>query len=613
MSSPARPTTATDLSARPSAGRSRWLPGMPPAAGLVLAVLAAGLVIAIGASGATVERYVGESVAIFGVAALAQDLLIGRAGQFSIGGAAFLSVGAYTCGLLTLHGSPNVLVVLVASAVAGAVVGVVVGLTAVRLRGLYLLVASLALHFIVGYFAVRLQRAYAPSGFIIPPSSVGSVTFVASRAGYFSCWVVVVLVIGLVAAVSRAYPGRAWSLVRESEISARLVGVRTGTWKLVAFGLSSALTSMAGCMFAYFAGVVTASSFGFDVAVTLIVMVFVGGQRTSVGPLLGATFVLALPYLVRDGANGAHLGVSPTNFASVSSIVYGVALLVVLIAAPGGIAAAPRALAGVTERAGRLVRRGRGDGEPRPSDGGRLPLGAPSDPAADQAAGQAARGVLEVADLTVRYSGGASAVERVSLTARPGEIVAIVGRNGSGKTSVLRAIAGFFDSERVAISGRVRLDDHVLGGLGAEARSGLGILLVPERDSLCHGLTVRENLVAAGLSPSVLAETVRVFPSLEGKLGAAAGLLSGGQRQALTLTIARARRPAVLLVDEASSGLSRAAAEQMAALLRSIADDGVTVVVVEQDERMAAGLADLLLRMDHGVVVASARADPAVT
>ncbi|MCU1621125.1 MAG: Branched-chain amino acid transport ATP-binding protein LivF [Modestobacter sp.] len=211
--------------------------------------------------------------------------------------------------------------------------------------------------------------------------------------------------------------------------------------------------------------------------------------------------------------------------------------------------------------------------------------------------------LLDVRDLSVVYANGAHGGNGVDLSVRAGEIVAVLGRNGAGKTSLLRGIAGFLPSEHIVVHGHVVINGVDLAGRDPMRSFRQGIVMVPERDKVFAALTVVEHLRLAtrgGQDPN----SPCMFGALDRLRGRQAGLLSGGERQMLALETAFRNDPKLLLVDEASLGLAPVIVKELMSRLREIATERNTAVIaVEQDASAALRLADRLYVMNHGRVV----------
>jgi len=215
--------------------------------------------------------------------------------------------------------------------------------------------------------------------------------------------------------------------------------------------------------------------------------------------------------------------------------------------------------------------------------------------------------VLTVEHLLARH-GLLHAVRDVSFTVEEGETVAVVGANGAGKTTLLRAIAG---AHRPS-GGTIHFHGSDVTRVPAHRRVGNGIVLVPEGRRLFPGLTVEENLLVAAQRSRPGRWTVEtvlaVFPMLKPLRRARASTLSGGEQQATAIGRALMANPRLLLLDEVSLGLAPIAVEAVYASLRTVIDEGATILLVEQDLTRALDVADRVLCMLEGrVVLAGAR------
>ena len=217
--------------------------------------------------------------------------------------------------------------------------------------------------------------------------------------------------------------------------------------------------------------------------------------------------------------------------------------------------------------------------------------------------------LLEVTDLQVAY-GHVHAVRGVSLTVPEGSIVTLIGPNGAGKTSILSALAGLV---RPA-GGTVRLAGEDVTGLPAHATVAAGLSLVPEGRAVLGRMSVEENLVLAGerrQPPGALRgaieEQYRRFPILGERRDQPAGTLSGGQQQMLAFARALLARPRVLLLDEPSMGLSPILVQQVFEMVQAIHREGATILLVEQNARLALAISDHAYVLEHGRLVLEGR------
>jgi len=219
--------------------------------------------------------------------------------------------------------------------------------------------------------------------------------------------------------------------------------------------------------------------------------------------------------------------------------------------------------------------------------------------------------MLETKDLHAWY-GASHTLHGVSISVGQGEVVALVGRNGAGKTTTIRSIMGLISK----IAGRVTFDGTDLTALKAHRRYKLGLAYVPEERRIVPGLTVRENLqlglVAsdAGINERVaIDEIAESFPRLKERLDQEAITMSGGEQQMLAIARATIAKPKMILLDEPSEGIMPVLVEEMGVLFRRLRDQGVTLLLVEQNVEWALRLADRAIVIDQGEVVYESSAE----
>ena len=219
--------------------------------------------------------------------------------------------------------------------------------------------------------------------------------------------------------------------------------------------------------------------------------------------------------------------------------------------------------------------------------------------------------MLEVSGLSARY-GPVHALRDVSLEIRAGELVALIGANGAGKSTLLRTIAGLV----APAAGRVALDGRDVTGQAPEAMIRAGVALVPERRRVFAPLTVLDNLELGGYAlprgrdfrsrlEAGVEEAYRLFPVLRGRRDQLAGTLSGGEQQMLAIGRALMTRPRLLLCDEPSLGLAPLVVQEIMRLLSTLREAGTTILLVEQNARMALRSADRAYVLEVGSVVLS--------
>lgn len=308
---------------------------------LVLIAVAAAVALTAIITQALPDYYVYTSVLVVlaGCGAVALNLLMGYAGQVSIGNAAFLAIGAFTAVGVARYG--GFLVGIVAGAVASGLAGLIIGIPSLRLRGFYLVLSTLALQQIVSFGFEQIQGATnTPAGYTLDIAKVGSYQ-IRSDTDWLVLAVCVLAIFLLVTSMlERSRTGRAWKAIREHEPAASVIGINVSRYKLLAFVISSAMIGVEGVLLAYYAGVVDYHTYTLDLAVSYAAMVLIGGLGTLYGPLLGAILVTVIPVILKQiGASGSGSSFLTKNSSSLNLLIYGVLIVVVLLAEPGGLAA----------------------------------------------------------------------------------------------------------------------------------------------------------------------------------------------------------------------------------------------------------------------------------
>jgi branched-chain amino acid transport system permease protein len=233
------------------------------------------------------------------VGALSLMLLTGYAGQISLGHAGLIAAGAFTTGILAREISAPFWITLPASALTGIVLGFIFGLPSLRLRGLYLAVSTLALHFVVIYLGgeYETKRGFS-TGIVVDPPRFAGIKLTDGRAWYFVLLAAALVSLLICVNLLRSRSGRAWQALHVRETVAEALGISVARYKLLAFVISSSMTSVAGCLFAYYRGFVSIEAFDLFLSIQYVAMIIVGGMGSLLGALLGAAFITVFPYLI---------------------------------------------------------------------------------------------------------------------------------------------------------------------------------------------------------------------------------------------------------------------------------------------------------------------------
>jgi branched-chain amino acid transport system permease protein len=236
------------------------------------------------------------------VGALSLMLLTGYAGQVSLGHAGLIAAGAFTAGILSKELNAPFWITLPAAAVVGALLGVVFGLPSLRLRGLYLAVSTLALHFVVVYVGGEYEsrRGYS-TGIVLDPPTIAGYAVSNAKVWYFVLLAAAAATLLICLNLLRSRTGRAWRAIRAHETVAQALGIEVAAYKVLAFVISSAITAVAGALFAYYRGFVSVEAFSLFLTIQYVAMIIVGGMGSLLGAILGAIFVTLFPYLIEAG------------------------------------------------------------------------------------------------------------------------------------------------------------------------------------------------------------------------------------------------------------------------------------------------------------------------
>lgn len=290
--------------------------------------------------GTSLRVIVSIQVAI--MASIATTLLVGTAGQLSLAGAAFMALGAFVGVFFQETFDAPFLVVFLSAPIAGALLGAVLALPALRLRGLYLVLATLGFHYIVSYVTREYEAsrgAAALTGLILNPPDLQFVNWGSATPWYYILLVFDVLVTMIALNAIRSRFGRAWVALRDRDIVALSLGIPVGIYKVLAFSLSSAILALAGMMVSLAVGIVSSEYFSINLAIQILVMAVIGGLGSVLGAWLGAIFVVLLPHLIQGlfALFQASASTQLDLIAPIQLILFGVITIAFLLFEPAGL------------------------------------------------------------------------------------------------------------------------------------------------------------------------------------------------------------------------------------------------------------------------------------
>ncbi len=313
----------------------------PSPVGLVacLVFLALLALVPLGATSYQLDLLSRIGIAVIGAVGL--NILTGFAGQISLGHAAFIAVGAYTAATLTALGLP-VVVTIPGAGLASAAAGMVFGIPSLRLKGLYLAMATLAAHFIIEFVVIRWRSVTGgTSGIVVDTPALFGFAFGSAAKIFYLIFVLVIAAVLFARNLFRTRIGRALVAVRDKDISAEVMGIPLFRYKLLAFGVSSFYAGVAGALLAYQAGIITPENFPITVAIDYLAMIIIGGLGSVLGAVLGAIFMTLVPDLLRLAAT-ALSGTYPALIGLIVTFreaVFGLLIILFLIFEPDGMAA----------------------------------------------------------------------------------------------------------------------------------------------------------------------------------------------------------------------------------------------------------------------------------
>jgi|GEM_PF-3851 len=572
--------------------------------------------------------FVLANIALIAIVGIGLNVLLGLTGQVSFGHVGFYAIGAYTVAILTTKAGWSFWPAWGAGTLIAAALGAVLALPALRVKGPYLAMITIAFSFIVQHAIVEMpDLTGGQNGImgIMPPQLVASwgpeqtVTVLAVLA-------VAVLMIGY-ALLSRGTWGAAMRAVNDSETAAQSIGLNPLVVKTVAFTLSAATAGLAGGLFAPLSSFVTAETFSFMQSILFVLVVIVGGAGTIVGPIVGALIVGMLPELL-------------ASLESYRLLFFGALLLLVLWVAPEGLVGLWRQVMPKFQNVARVRRVSElTDGQSAAAAAGTTraaqvapemtaAIWTPTNAAAASASGHRAgvstpvdagalalpqreRAALAADGLGITF-GGVRAVSDLSMRVPVGAVTSLIGPNGAGKTTALNMLSGFYRPS----TGKVTLGSKSLAGLSAFRIARAGVARTYQTSQLFGTLSVEDNVALAmsrgrlgGLFASrrYRSETVRqqarallAFCGYEGSPAINAAGLAHVDRRLVEIARALATDPDALLLDEPAAGLSREDKDRLATLLRRIADAGVGVALVEHDMTLVMSISDQLVVLDAG-------------
>jgi len=589
----------------------------------------------------------------FAMLALGLNIVVGFAGLLDLGYAAFFAIGAYTYGALssyqiqpqwssfwepfqwlglvqhlaadggagTVHFDVSFWLMLPLAALVAAFFGVLFGAPTLRLKGDYLAIVTLGFGEIVPIVARNTPSitngAQGLSG-VSTPRLFGYNFGVMSTPYYYLGLVLIVLLIFISARLKHSRVGRAWLAIREDEIAAEAMGVNRTRLKLLAFAIGAGFAGLTGTFYVAKLQTATPEMFMFPVSVMILVMIVLGGIGSVAGVVVGALILQLLQsWFLQDLTQWIHTLGEWTGIAFLERVdlvqsielIFGIILVVMMLYRRQGLIPERAAVKALTyEQQSAMPSRNSVDARLVPLHRRTIDPGEP---------------LLEITGLA-KFFGGIKAVNRVDLSVMPGSIVAIIGPNGSGKTTFFNLITGLIEPD----GGKVLLAGKNVTGLKPHRIVEKGIARTFQNLRLFANMTVLENALvgahartATGAVGAVLRlprvkreeaaararalDILGIFGNrLMPRLQHLAFSLSYANRRRLEIARALVSEPVLLLLDEPTAGMNPTETLELTHQIRHLRERGVTILLIEHKLDVVNEIADKVIVLDHGEKIA---------
>jgi branched-chain amino acid transport system permease protein len=545
------------------------------------------------------DNYIGviaQRAYIYWILSAGLNLVVGYAGQIAIGWVSMLTIGAYTTAALAAGRIGGVewhpYLALIAGGIMGAIAGFIVGLPALRLRTFYFAMTTLGFATIVTQVALAWKDV--TGGGVGTPGPTFPWPFEPGWGFYYFCFLLAVLATWMTANIGASRYGRALVAIRDAEVAAEASGVSKPKLLMMIFLLAGALGGIAGGLFASLQSYITPDAFTFEMSVLFFIGILIGGRGSILGPVLGTIILTALPEFAAP-------------LVQWSTFLYAFLLLVIVLVIPGGIAdlldfknrrplQQHREIVPKPELLAKVL-----DKRERPS-------------------------TITLTDISLHF-GGVRAVDGLSLDIHSGEVHGLIGPNGSGKTTTLNVISGYYRPHL----GQLQLDGAALPFEAPHLRAQYRIARTFQTPRLVGEASVLENVMIGGTvdGEASLGEAMLTLPrhrrderrlkdaamtalatvGLESLADVRADRLQHSELRFMEIARALMLRPAYLMLDEPAAGLSPDEIKRLGALIVAISRAGTGVLLVEHHADLIFDICDRVTVLNLGKMLAAGTPD----
>jgi branched-chain amino acid transport system permease protein len=523
---------------------------------------------------------------VFAIGAVGLNVISGYGGYVSLGQGAFLGIGAYTLAILSTRVDVSVWIWVPLAGVVAGLFAAVLGVVALRTRGPAFVIMTIAFLFLLQIVATNWSSLTGGTAGLTLPLPMWDIAY-QNWPFYYSLAALLGLSLVMSWHIRRTKFGMGLVAMREDEDKAATVGVNTPTYKLLGFVASAVFVGMAGAIYGYYLAFVDPiGMFNILLSVQILLSMLLGGRGTLWGPVLGAFLIEPLNEWSNNNLGGGNSRL----------LIFGGLMALVVLFLPRGIIPTLKDIIEARRRRGKagLV-------------GARLELRERPAPATRPE--PTGRTLLEVKDLEKRF-GGLRAVDGASFSVPEGSITALIGPNGSGKTTVFNLIGGTMPAN----AGEVWFDGRRIDGMKPWERAYAGVGRTFQITRLFREMTVLENVVAPlrgfrwgqlnadGVSGSEAerAEELLDFVGMKRFAGQQAAALSFGQQKLVELAQILMLDPKLILLDEPAGGINPTLIARMADIIRELNARGTTFLIVEHNMPLVLGLCDPILVLARG-------------
>ena len=511
----------------------------------------------------------------FAIAVFGLSVVLGLCGQINLAQAAFFGVGAYAVGIGTSDYHVSYWFCLASGCVLALLAGALLGASTLRLGGHYLAMVTISFQQIVTLVMINtIWLTHGPDGV----SNIGRPSLFQSAQSYLAFCVAMLALVGyFVWHLSDTRLGRAMRAVRDNELAAGVVGIDVFRTKVSAFALSAVLGGLAGGLFAGGFAYVSPDQFSFAESVVFLTMSLLGGVASPIGSAIGTGLLILIPEWLRflKSVPGLYLAI------------YGLSVILIIRYMPDGIWGFFNLATGRWRAKAKL--RGAGPA---------LRL-APAAVAGDN--------VLEVKGLS-KHFGGLKAVDEVDIAVRRGGVHALIGPNGSGKTTTLNVLSGLYK----ATAGKVVLDGTDVTDMPPHQRAAAGLGRTFQNIRLFRSMTALENVVIGAERPgnrligqgedalNERAMSALTFVGLGSRANELISSFSYGHQRLIEIARALAANPTLLLLDQPAAGLNSSEKLELHELLKRIAAQGLTILIIDHDMTLVSEAAQHITVLNFG-------------